>query len=220
MADSTVNPNELQVDNPDTSSIALEKVEMSSGFDCPLVFVKLFTGKADMDNSGTAMFLWASPISAQPVDEEGNSLPRNQLGNLMIYGAPENLLEGGINSDGAGQFIEAYLKPRTIGGLYDFVARTEAEKMANALGMKLDDVPEPPFVLSASAERGNADRTGKRNRATAGRRLDTALSGATEGARGRALLSLQTGAGSADSSDPAVKAALELVMKAQAKAQG
>lgn len=184
------------------------------GLSASLVRIATLTGKVDLDNSGSNTFLWASPVTKNPRDEEGNPIPANKVGSIMIYGAPESLMVGGVNGDGAGQFHTFYLKPRTVEGLFDYVAPSEAEKMAEEMGLDLNDLPEPALTVSRSAQR-KVDRRSASARGTAGRRLHTALSAKSAGARAQAALSLQTGAGSAGTSDPSVQAALELLKEAQ-----
>lgn len=119
--------------------------------------------KADLDSSDSR-FNWASVITTNPRDTEGNSV-RNP-GNIMLYGAK------GMSQ---GDCEELLLKARGVEGLFDVIPVDAADKVLAKLNLTMEEIPEVPLAESSASSMSRAEAS-KRARE---RRRERAISGAT-----------------------------------------
>lgn len=198
-----VNPSDLN-----TTSVAVEKVDVKGVI--PFRRLNVILANIDEDNAEN-LFCWASPVSVNPLDEEGKVI-EGPVGSVMIYGLPMSLLKAGTDGKSAGAAFNGFVHPRAIAGLFDYIPEESVKTILKEQGMSADDVPEATYV---AAEPPRLSRAEARKRGTAGRTLSRAAKGST-----KALLQLEMGTGTLEGNGDLanlVKKALEQSRQNQAQ---
>lgn len=200
--------NETKVDPKeiDTTEAATKDVSTI----VPFRKLRVILANLDEDNSEN-LFCWASPVSANPLDEEGKVI-EGPVGSVMIYGLPMSMLKAGTDGKSAGAAFNGFVRPRAIAGLFDYVPEESVKTILKEQGLSVDDVPEATYV---AAEPPRLSRAEARKRGTAGRTLARAAKGSS-----KALLQLEMGTGSLEGGGDLanmVKKALEQSRQNQAE---
>lgn len=156
-----------------------------------LVGTSLMLMNPDVDTNGTP-YIWAAGLEKgfNYLDDDGKPVA-GAVGNLIIYGIPSELYED-RNSPYGLVLNNCLLRPRAIGGLYDFVPVDQHQALLTAFGIKREDVPAPTYVVQQLGN-ANKDRLTARKQRNAARQVARAMEGGANAAV--ALLKLQQGNG-------------------------